>query len=523
MLPHEFLWLGFEPEYWTPEVGISRHNGLFRNASDEISLALSINHLGTKKVEELLPFKPKKPDLSKERHFDFSLIHEDILSFYRAARSEITFQVSDIIDPEVRAIAWPAFNDLSSVNQNIRSLLSSSDFWGSNNWVLSGAKTFSGYPLLANDPHRTLQLPSLRTWVHLVAPGWNVIGGGEPSLPGVSIGHSHHLLYVLRAAWLEIGGAPYLASLRINQVHSWEEFRQACRFFRTPAENLIWADRQGHIGWQVVGLAPKRRNYTGLLPVPGDGRFEWDGFVDPFELPPLLNPKEGFIATANECNLTPDFPYPIGFIWAEPFRAQRIRKVLSSKNKFDLNDMISLQQNVLSLPARQLVTLLKTIKTEKSDLKRAIEKLSAWDFFLRPDSSASALYVAWPQALLDHFWSRLLPESVRPFFPRRSLEMTINWLYQRPTELFGPNPKGARDKILLNFLDQAIIQLREKFGPEEIQWVYGHEKFHQAPIVPGNQVIIAVVITLISLKIGPKGNIFPSILIERKFLRRPKK
>ena len=63
---------------------------------------------------------------------------------------------------------------------------------GSNNWVVAGSRTQSTYPIMANDPHRTIAAPSLRYWVHLVAPGWNVIGGGEPVLPGVSIGHNGH-------------------------------------------------------------------------------------------------------------------------------------------------------------------------------------------------------------------------------------------------------------------------------------------------------------------------------------------
>ena len=61
---------------------------------------------------------------------------------------------------------------------------------GSNNWIISGEHTFTRSPIMANDPHRVIQVPSLRYWVHLVAPGWNVIGGGEPALPGVSIGHN---------------------------------------------------------------------------------------------------------------------------------------------------------------------------------------------------------------------------------------------------------------------------------------------------------------------------------------------
>src|SRR5690606_27766751 len=213
-------------------------------------------------------------------------------------------------------------------------------------WVVSGARTTTGFPFMANDPHRAQQAPSLRYFAHLVAPGWNVIGGGEPSLPGISIGHNEHgawgltvfqvdsedlyvyetnpanpdqyryagawedmrveretitvegqgsveatlrftrhgpvlyqdtarnIAYALRAAWLDYGAAPYLASLRMDQATTWEEFREACTYSHIPGENMVWADRAGNIGWQAVGVAPLRPNWSGLVPVPGDGRFE---------------------------------------------------------------------------------------------------------------------------------------------------------------------------------------------------------------------------------------------------------
>ena len=195
---------------------------------------------------------------------------------------------------------------------------------------------------MANDPHRAITAPSLRYISHLVSPGWNVIGGGEPTIPGISIGHNEYgawgltihatdaedmyvyqlnpnnlnqykylgkwmdmieikdsipvkgigyhyfsLFYTIhgpvlkvikdkniavavRCAWLEKGGAPYLASLRMNQAKSWTEFKLACSFSNIPGENMIWADRLGNIGWQTVGIAPIRRKGSGMVPVLGD-------------------------------------------------------------------------------------------------------------------------------------------------------------------------------------------------------------------------------------------------------------
>ena len=222
---------------------------------------------------------------------------------------------------------------------------------------------------MANDPHRRIAVPSLRYMAHLVAPGWNVIGGGEPEIPGISIGHNEYgawgltvfrtdgedlyvydlnpenlnqykyqddwedmslieetikvknhpeetvvlrytrhgpvtyidstnfKAYAVRCAWLEPGGSPYLASLRMDQAKNWEEFRAACNYSHIPGENMIWADKKGNIGWQAVGIAPIRRNWSGLVPVPGDGRYEWDGY-----LPITDKPHSGQSARELLCN-----------------------------------------------------------------------------------------------------------------------------------------------------------------------------------------------------------------------------
>jgi len=220
---------------------------------------------------------------------------------------------------------------------------------GSNNWVVSGDLMKDGNTYMANDPHRRIAVPSLRYMAHLVAPGWNVIGGGEPEIPGISIGHNEYgtwgltvfetdgedlyvydlnpknpnqykykdnwvdmniisetvkvkgqddvtvdlyftqhgpvayidkenlKAYAVRCAWLEPGGSPYLASLRMDQAKTWEEFREACNYSHIPGENMIWADNEGNIGWQAVGIAPIVTNFGGMVMVPGDGGNEGDG------------------------------------------------------------------------------------------------------------------------------------------------------------------------------------------------------------------------------------------------------
>ena len=167
---------------------ISRHNGLVGNVTQEINNARAVALLGADAVKEL-NYYFGDPDLTLDPKVDVALLNDDILNLYRAHRRAIRFETDDIIAAyrgdqesfERLADALPSEIDLQQEDY---------EAIGSNNWVVAGSKTLTGFPIMANDPHRTQAVPSLRYWVHLVAPGWNVIGGGEPILPGVSIGHN---------------------------------------------------------------------------------------------------------------------------------------------------------------------------------------------------------------------------------------------------------------------------------------------------------------------------------------------
>ena len=530
LLPLEFRLLGIRPGHWTPEVVVSRHNGLFRNVGDEIALARALRVLPGEKLRELLDLHPGNPELRFADGLRANLLTDRILKIYRAARAPVTFDRGDVGDPADR----PADG---------RTLA------GSNNWAVSGRRTESGFPLLANDPHRALQIPSLRYWVHLIAPGWNVVGGGEPALPGVSIGHNdygawgltifstdqedlyvydtkpgdpdlyrfrerwermnviredipvkgetpfravlkytvhgpvlyedvqNHKAYALRAAWLETGCAPYLASLRMDQSRGWPEFRAAAFLNRAPSENMVWADRAGDIGWQVTGLAPLRKNWLGLLPVPGDGRFEWAGYVPPQELPSAFNPDSEFVASANQDNVPAGFPYPLGFSWAEPFRYDRIREFLGGKPKVGLADMTALQRDVLSLPARELAALAADLHPADPDLRTVLAVFQKWDFRLTPDSAAAAVSAAWLKILQAKINRLFFPPALQDFHPGQSLSRVLQWL-KFPDVRFGADPVSGRDRILLESLAEAVDLLKKRFGSGLSSWRYGDEKYH---------------------------------------------
>ena len=297
LLPLEFELLGIRPGRWTPETVVSRHQGLLGNIGTELDIARAVATVGADKVKELLSFSPGNPNLEMDPAIEQELLFDDILGIYNAFRRPVRFRPEDLAEEyrddsdklQLLEDATDDYNELQTFGlEDI----------GSNNWVVSGALTQNGFPVMANDPHRAQSAPSLRYWVHLVGPGWNVIGGGEPEIPGVSIGHNgygawgltvfstdgedlyvyetnpenpneyryrdhwesmtviqetipvkgrpsetvdlkytrhgpvvyedaaNNKAYAVRGAWMEVGGAPYLASLRMDQAQSWEEFRE---------------------------------------------------------------------------------------------------------------------------------------------------------------------------------------------------------------------------------------------------------------------------------------------------------
>ena len=552
LLPIEFRMLGIEPGYWTPEVVVSRHQGLVHNLTEELLLARAVAKIGPEKVKELVWFHPGEPQFALDPAIPQDIFSADILSRYNASRSPIRFRPEDV-KPEFRAEGredrqssfTPATTEQGIDWRDI----------GSNNWVIGGKLSLSGSPVMANDPHRVLNAPSLRYFVHLKGPGWNVIGGGEPTLPGISIGHNGHGawgltvfridaedLYIyqthpedparyryqngwepmrveretipvrgedpaeaelkftrhgpviyedpekhvacaLRAGWLEAGGAPYLASLRMNQAKTWEEFREACRFSHLPGENMVWADAKGNIGWQAVGISPIRRNWSGLLPVPGDGRFEWDGYLPIRQLPHAFNPPQGFWNTSNE-NLVPEgYPHRamVGWTWSDPFRGARVREVLASGRKLSRVDHMLLQQDELSIPARMLVPLLRDLSADSETVREAARRLQNWDFVLDRDSVPAGIYVMWERKLTEHVERLFIPKPARADLRSLSMKRIIDWLLS-PDGRFGEDPLAGRDRVLMQSLEEAVEELRKRLGDDMDGWQYGQEKYKHAKI-----------------------------------------
>ncbi|MFZ5972380.1 MAG: penicillin acylase family protein [Bacteroidota bacterium] len=554
-LPIEFKLLGITPGLWLPEVVISRHQGLLGNIGEEIQLARQVALMGAEKVKELNVLEPGDPVLEMDGVIQKQRLFDDVTELYDAFRKPVVFTPQDLVAnanqnrEEYQQLAAIDQKNYDAVMQHERESI------GSNNWIVSGSLSQSGFPMLANDPHRALAAPSLRYMVHLNAPGWNVVGGGEPTIPGVSIGHNdfgawgltvfsidsedlyvyelnpanhrqykyqqqwedmklikdtirvkgmpnvivehaytrhgpvtfvdaqNHIAYALRCGWMEVGGAPYMASLRIDQAKTWEEFREACTFSHIPGENMIWTDRKGNIGWQTVGIAPIRKNWSGLVPVPGDGRYEWSGYLPIQSLPHVYNPRKGFWATANE-NLVP-FDYEhrnaVGWSWASSFRADRVNEVLGAGKKHTLADMMRLQNDYLSIPARNLVPFLAAFKSNHTKTEIARQRLLNWNFVLDKNSIEAGIYVAWERQLLAQATQKFVPENARKYLRSVSLAKLLEWITTADAR-FGLNAIEARNQFLLQSLELAVADLEKKLGGDMKKWQYGQAAYHHVLI-----------------------------------------
>ncbi len=573
LLPPELKWLGITPGKWTPAVVVSRHNALASNAKEEAATARAVRAIGDAAVIRRRRFEGGPPQLGIDSAITRVLdatSDDALLSVYDAFKNAPSFRTDDVIASVRRksAAAAEGASDGSGEYASSEFALTVDPFprdqgttsapadpWESNNWVLAGARSASGRPLLANDPHRTITSPSLRYLVHLTAPGWDVIGGGEPALPGVAIGHNQHgawgltifgldaedlytydtkasdplsyqfkgaatrmrvehdtirvrgrapvrvtlhftrhgpvlfedstkhIAVALRAGWLETGGAPYLASLRIDQAKTWTDFRQALTYSFMPAENWIWADTSGAIGWQAAGIAPIRKAWDGLVPVPGDGRFEWSGYLPINDLPYELSPTRGFIGTANAFNAPPGYAHPdaIARSWGDSWRLLRLTEVLDTIRNANVMAMQKLQHDETPVAARALVGAMRSVTVTGALAQAARDSLLAWNGVLATTSIGGGIYAMWERNLLRVVAAKALPANARSVLRTIPLSRVVEWMVA-PDSVLGANPIAVRDSLLRRSFNDAVAELSAKFGTSIAKWKYGQATFHHVRI-----------------------------------------
>jgi penicillin amidase len=454
----------------------------------------------------------------------------------------------------------------------IPAMLGHGDGIGSNSWVVDGAHSTTGRPLLANDPHLGVSQPGIWYQVGLhcrtvsAACPYDVAGFSFSGVPGVIIGHNQRIAWgftnlspdvsdlflekVKGTSWLyggkyrplairhetikvkdgddfhltirETGHGPlisdvsrrlstvganakvaqgpdrgngYAVALEWTALHptptfdavlgfdtatDWRSFREAARSFAVPAQNLVYADVDGNIGYQAPGLVPIRKSGNDGLQ-PSEGWLpsnDWTGKYVPFDaLPDELNPDEGFVATANQAVIGPGYPYYLTADWDYGYRSQRIRELLTEKQAYSVDDLAAIQLDTRDGLAAKLVPYLLDVQLPPGYPSDGQRLLADWDFQDAADSPAAAYYnVVWSNilrlAFRDELRQSLWPEGGSRWWAVVSALLdkpADSWWDDRTTK----DVVETRDDILREALLDARDELTRREALDPAKWSWG--------------------------------------------------
>ena len=559
-LPIEFLLLNYRPRPWTEVDSL----GVVLNMAKTLSTTWGLD-LGRERLRAKLG-----PELFADALPDHSSLDEPVAELPRGGKvppqwkavyppptcSEL--DLNGLHAPRAGLKMAPLLNQgggLLELDPTLMALLSaggeSNPGLGSNNWVVSGAHTQSGKPLLANDPHLDHSIPSVWYMIHLKAPGLNVSGVSLPGLPNVIIGHNERIAwgmtntgpdvqdlyaetfepgspekYLHNGAWVDAEVRVEVIRVRGKQDHrlkvkitrhgpivsndcgrelalqwtalephalsslfkgaskmgmaqNWEQFTAALRDYTGPMQNFVYADLDGNIGYYAAAWVPIRKQGTGAVPAPGStDDYDWVGYI-PFEdLPHSYNPASGMIATANGRVVPDGYPYFITSHWDPPFRTARIFQLLRAGNAFTVDDMLSIQTDILTLEdkwlAEQLFKAGLQQQPQGTDAQYALSLLSHWDYEARMDSAATLVCEVTRRALLE----RILKPKLGGEFPGSHWGMgTVflqNVLANNWTRWLPPGDSSFAD-TLMKSLEEGIKQIPSLVGNRSHDaWKWGN-------------------------------------------------
>lgn len=517
-LPLEFSATNTRPERWqADDVVRIRSNALASNLTSEVVRARALCG-GDLKYEPLRRELAPAHTVSIPKGLDPCSIPADVLDDYALGTGDVRFDGQKIV--------------VASLDPDIQE--------GSNNWVIGAARSATGRPILANDPHRAHAVPNLRYLSHIDTPELKIAGSGEPALPGISFGHNEDVAwaitifaidqqdlvvnpkatkltevrerievkgeaprevvlkftddgpiihedptsgrsFALRATWTKPGASAYFNASWAWTAKTWDDFLVARDHWGAPPLNLLFANRAGDIGWAPGGFVPVRAAGDGLLPVPAGKAHRWTGLLDAKLMPVKHNPADGWIATANEMNIPAGYPHMLGLEWADRSRITRISEVIGSKPKFGLTDAMALQNDPTSPMARRAVALLQGLAGRDANERGALALLGNWNGHEGPDSAAAALYEIWAaRHLAASTVKAIVPEAARRNFGRTSIGNILPVL--EDGKLLGPDSAALRAEILLGSLGLAFAETARLLGPDPATWRWG--ALHRADFQP---------------------------------------
>ncbi len=299
----------------------------------------------------------------------------------------------------------------------------------------------------------------------------------------------------LALRWVGLEQCNILSSIqKINRAANWQEFREALRDWDVPAQNVVYADKEGNIGYVMAGAIPVRAKGQALLPSPGwTGEYEWTGLIPFDELPQSYNPEQHFIVTANNRVVDDNYPHYITNEWLNGYRAQRITDLLTQKHKLTPTDMASIQADQYSLPAVEIVPHILDIAPTMSLEKNVQAILRDWDFVLAPESAGAAIYTTFLRRLEFLVLSAALGDDETLLqaymgkgtnilasangYASRSKPLLIRLLKAQDdswfaTSVIANGPTSWKEALSCTFT-ATVEELRETLGDDLTRWQYG--------------------------------------------------
>lgn len=555
-LPMEFTLLRYQPTPWNPTDTLVIAGYMYRTLADtrrsELDRAI---------IKEKVSPEIAKDLFNETSSLDHYVVgdpnRENSLHDESQANSDDDddeMDYDDVIKAENNSPVMPgagAAPDLTSLlAMNVKDWVEESQrdighSLGSNNWVVSGAHTATGKPLLANDTHLELSIPPIWYEVHLTAPGWNVKGFTLPGAPLVVIGHNDKLAwgftnngadvqdlyvetfnpanpneyrangqwkkadvfdevikvkgaddqhlrlavtrhgpvvqqvgdkhYAMRWTALEPGGLS-VSYFLLGKAQNWHEFLDIMKTVWGPAQNVVYADVEGNIGYIMGARVPIRKKGRGDVPVPGDtDDHEWTGYIPFDQLPKSFNPESGFIVTANARVVGPDYKPYLTDKWEEPYRTARIYDLLNDKHDLRPEDMLKVQADAYSIPhafiAEQLVAAAKVAPPKDSRAKKLIEQSKDWNGIADANSTVVAFLQSTMYRALNLILEAQLGKDAEKY-DWRKLNFLQRTLQERPARWL-PSPYNNYDELLTSAADQAVERLEQRTkdaNPEDWDW-----------------------------------------------------
>jgi penicillin G amidase len=546
-LPLEFSLLNYKPQPWQPTDSLTISGYMYRTLTNTWQ-----NELDRATVEARVGLDRAKEMFSQEASMDHFVIGDPNVPNDGSRGTRVQADPDDDDDdmepdsvlkarldggadvdrtarsPDLTsALARDVRNSLVEIQQEIRQSL------GSNNWVVNGAHTATGKPLLANDTHLELMLPPIWYQIHVTAPGWNVKGFTLPGAPLVIIGHNDKIawgftnsgadvqdLYIetfnpaapdeyrVRDAWTKAqvydetirvkGGADAHLKVTVTRhgpvvrrdgdkayalrwtatepgglanaynwmgkARTWQEFREVMKRVWGPAQNAVYADISGNIGYIMAARVPIRKKGHGEIPVPGDtDDYEWTGYI-PFEqLPQALNPDSGLIVTANARVVGPSYKPYLTDHWEEPYRTARIYDLLRDKGGLRPEDMLKVQTDTYSYPhaflADQLSVAAKNSQPKDGRTKKLIDGLKDWNGIADADSPEVSFLEETRRAAIALLIEPYLGKDSGLYSWRRTAFLQ-KILTDRPAKWL-PIGYKTYDELLTAAADRAVQQLAD--------------------------------------------------------------